>query len=91
MVRFARVEELAAFLGKLDPDYAEHAAALWQKQVRTLQQLANFSEPHYLACGVPEGHIDDIKVRASDTGEQVDHSILQHCSVRTLNSSTHSK
>ena len=91
MIRFARVEELAAFLGELNPDYAEHAAALWQKQVRTLQQLANFSEPHYLACGVPEGHIDDIKVRASDTGEQVDHSILQHCSVRTLNSSTHSK
>ena len=79
MVHFARVEELAAFLGELNPDYAEHAAALWQKQVRTLQQLAKFSEPHYLACGVPEGHIDDIKARAGDTGEQVAHSILlQH-------------
>ena len=90
MVRFARVEELAAFLGKLDPDYAEHAAALWQKRVRTLQQLANFSEPHYLACGVPEGHIDDIKARAGDTGEQA-HSILQQHCVRTLSSSTHNK
>ena len=71
MARFGSVEELAAFLGKLDPDYAEHAVALWQKKVRTPQQLANFNEPHYLACGVPEGHMDDIKARAGDTGEQV--------------------
>ena len=91
MVRFARVEELAAFLGELNPDYAEHAAALWQKQVRTLQQLANFSEPHYLVCGVPEGHFDDIKARAGDTGEQVAHSILQHRCMRTLSSSKYNK
>ena len=29
----------------------------------------NFSEPHYLACNVPEGHLDDIKARADVTGE----------------------
>jgi len=49
-------------------DYAEYAPALWQKGIKTPRQLANFSEPHYLACDVPEGHIDDIKARADTTG-----------------------
>ncbi|DBA92959.1 TPA: hypothetical protein ACH3X2_003307 [Trebouxia sp. C0005] len=39
-----------------------------QKGIKTLRQLANFSEPHYLACAVPEGHLDDIKARADTTG-----------------------
>lgn len=69
MARFGNVAELATFLGKLDADYAEHAPALWQKGIKTPRQLANFSEPHYLACDVPEGHIDDIKARADTTGE----------------------
>ena len=66
MARFGSEAELAAFLSKLDPDYAQHALALWllQKGIRTPQQLANLSEPHYLACDVPEGHIDNIKTRA---------------------------
>ncbi|DBB11525.1 TPA: hypothetical protein ACH3X3_006927 [Trebouxia sp. C0006] len=68
MARFGNVAELATFLGKLDADYAEYAPALWQKGIKTLRQLANFSEPHYLACDVPEGHIDDIKARADTTG-----------------------
>ncbi|KAL0054515.1 hypothetical protein WJX82_010134 [Trebouxia sp. C0006] len=68
MARFGNVAELATFLGKLDVDYAEYAPALWQKGVKFPQQLANFSEPHYLACDVPEGHIDDIKARADTTG-----------------------
>ena len=69
MARFGNVAELATFLGKLDADYAEYAPALWQKGIKTPRQLANFSEPHYLACDVPEGHIDDIKARADTTGE----------------------
>ena len=69
MARFGDVAELASFLGKLDADYAEYAPALWQKGIKTPRQLANFSEPHYLACDVPEGHIDDIKARADTTGE----------------------
>ena len=69
MARFGDVAELASFLGKLDADYAEYAPALWQKGIKTPRQLANFSEPHYLACDVPEGHIDDIKARADATGE----------------------
>ena len=69
MARFASEAELKAFLGKLDADYAEYAPALWQKGIKTPQQLANFSEPHYLACDIPEGHIDDIKARAGTTGE----------------------
>ncbi len=69
MARFGNVAELATFLGKLDVDYAEYAPALWQKGIKIPQQLANFSEPHYLACDVPEGHIDDIKARADTTGE----------------------
>ncbi len=87
MARFGSVAELAAFLGKLDPDYAQHALALWQKGVKTPQQLASFSEPHYLACDVPEGHIDDIKARAGGAGEQLAYSnLFQHRSVETLSS-----
>ena len=71
MVPFGNVAELAAFLGQLHADYAEYAQSLWQKGIKISGQLANFSEPHYLACGVPEGHIDDIKARADTTGEQI--------------------
>ncbi|KAL3147719.1 hypothetical protein ABBQ32_002462 [Trebouxia sp. C0010 RCD-2024] len=71
MARFGNVAELATFLGKLDADYAEYAPALWQKGIRTPRQLANFSEPHYSACDVPEGHIDDIKARADTTGSAI--------------------
>ena len=69
MARFESVTELATFLYKLDEDYAEYAPALWQKGIKTPRQLANFSEPHYLACGVRRGHIDDIKARADTKGE----------------------
>ena len=69
MARFGNKAELATFLGKLDADYAEYAPALWQKGIKTPRQLANFSEAHYVACDVPEGHIDDIKARADTTGE----------------------
>ena len=69
LARFGNVSELATFLGKLDADYAEYAPALWQKGIKIPRQLANFSEPHYPACDVPEGHIDDIKARADTTGE----------------------
>ena len=69
MARFASEAELKAFLGKLDADYAEYASALWHEGIKTPTQLANFTEPHYLACGVRRGHIDDIKARADTTGE----------------------
>ena len=79
MARFGNVAELATFLGKLDADYAEYAPALWQKGIKTPRQLANFSEPHYLACDVPEGHIDDIKARADTTGELLAwHTLYKH-------------
>ena len=69
MACFGNVAELATFLGQLDADYAEYAPSLWQKGIKTSRQLANFSEPHYLACDVPEGHIDDIKATADTTGK----------------------
>ena len=69
MARFASEAELEAFLGKLDADYAEYASALWHEGINTPRQLANFTEPHYLACGVRRGHIDDIKASADTTGE----------------------
>ena len=68
MARFASEAELKAFLGKLDTDYAEYASALWHEGIKTPRQLANFTEPHYLACHVRRGHIDDIKARADTTG-----------------------
>ena len=71
MARFASEAELASFLGKLDPCYAQYATALWQKGIQTPKQLQSFSEAHYLTCGVPEGHINDIKARAVGTGEQL--------------------
>ena len=76
MARLGSIAELAIFLGKLDADYAEYAPALWQKGIKTPRQLANFSEPHYLACDVPEGHIDDIKAAADTTGERLACSTL---------------
>ena len=76
MARFGSVAELATFLGKLDSDYAEYAPALWKKGIKTPRQLANFSEPRYLACDVPEGHIDDIKAAADTTGERLACSTL---------------
>ena len=91
MARFGSVESLAAFLGKLDPDYAEHAAALWQKKVRTPQQLANASKSLLLSWGLLDLHVNDINPRAGDTGEQVAHSILQLRCMRTLSCSTYSK
>jgi hypothetical protein len=90
MARSGSEAELAAFLGKLDPDYAQYALAWWQKGIRTPQQLADFSEPHHPACDVPEGHIDNIKARADSTGEQLAYSSLQHHSIKSLSSSTHS-
>ena len=71
MARFASEAALKAFLGKLDADYAEYASALWHEGIKTPRQLANFTEPHYLACGVRKGHIDDIKARADTTGELI--------------------
>ena len=69
MARFGSEAELAAFLSKLDPDYAHYAPALWLKGIKNTKQLSNFTEPHYLACNVLEGHIDDIKARAESLGE----------------------
>ena len=69
MARSGSVAELTAFLGKVDPNYAQYAPVLWQKGIKTPQQLAGFSEPHYLACGMPEVHIDGVKARADPTGE----------------------
>ena len=69
MARFATEAELKAFLGKLDADYAEYASALWHEGIKTPRQLANFTEPHYLASEVRRGHLDDIKARADTTGE----------------------
>ena len=61
MVAFEGVAELAAFLGKLHPDYAQLALALWQEGIRNTQQLADFSEPHHLACDVPLGTLIILK------------------------------
>ena len=69
MARFGSEAELAAFLSKLDSEYAQYAPALWPKGIRTPKQLSNFTERHYLACNVLEGHIDDIKARAEGPGE----------------------
>ena len=71
MAHFASVAEMAAVLSELDPDYAQHAAALWQADIRTPQHLAEFSELHYLNCDVPRVHIGDIKARADSAGESL--------------------
>ena len=70
MARFGHVADLAAFLGKLDPDYAQHAAALWQKDIRTSRQLLNARESILISAGLSELHIDDIKASVSSAGEQ---------------------
>ena len=36
--------KLEVFLRKLDPDYAQYAAVLWQNEVKTAHQLANASK-----------------------------------------------
>ncbi len=68
MARFASETELHAFLGSLESDYAQHAPALWQKGIRSARHLANFSEPHYLSCGLLEAEVDDIKAQAVGKG-----------------------
>ena len=69
MACFASEAELAAaFLGKLDPDHAQYALKLLQKDIKTPHQLAKFSQAHHLACGTLEAHIDDMEARADVTG-----------------------
>lgn len=74
MARFESIAELSAFLGKLDPDCAGYAAALWQKGIRTSGQLLHARESILLSAGLPELHIDDIKASAAGTGEQLPYS-----------------
>ena len=76
MAHFGSVAEIAAFLGKLDPDYAQHAAALWQRDIRTSRQLLNARESILLSAGLSELHIDDIKAGVSSAGEQSAYSNL---------------
>lgn len=105
MVDFGSIAELAAFLGKLHPDYAQHALAVWQEGIRNTQQFADLSEPFYLACGVQREHVDNIKrngtdvetlprvnekARAHVTGQQLaDRKLFQHHSGTTLSALTH--
>ena len=69
MARFASEAELETFLGKLDSDYSQFAAALWHNGLRTARQLANATKPLLLSYGLPELYIDDIKATADRTGE----------------------
>ena len=54
MACFASEAELAAFLGKLDQDYAQYAAAVWQKGFRSSRQLSNARKHILLSAGLPE-------------------------------------
>ena len=87
MMRFTSGAEMGAFLGKLDPDYAQYAPALRQKGIKTPRQLANFSEPHYRLCGVLEGHIDDIKASSHPAQHQSTDPAFQHDSFQMGHSS----
>ena len=69
MARFASLAELEVFLCKLEPEYAQYASVLWQRQVRAANQLANASKSLLLSWGLLELHVDDIKARAGSTGE----------------------
>ena len=68
MARFASAAELEDFLRELDPDYAQHAPALWHHQVRSTCQLAGATASLLVSWGLPELHVDDIKARAGTTG-----------------------
>lgn len=69
MVRFKTEAELTAFLGKLNPNYAQYAAALWQKESRTSWQLEGAREHILLSAGLSELHIDGIKASIGGVGE----------------------
>ncbi|DBA81527.1 TPA: hypothetical protein ACH3X1_007301 [Trebouxia sp. C0004] len=61
--------ELKTFLGRLDPDYAQYASAVWQIGVRTAHQLANADKEDLVAAGVTSAiHAKDIKARAGPQG-----------------------
>lgn len=66
--RFRSEAKLSAFLGKLDQDYAQYAAVLWQTGIRTSRQLSDASKHILLSAGLRELHVADIKARASGTG-----------------------
>lgn len=76
MARFGSEAELAAFLGKLDQDYARYAAALWQTGIRTSRQFSNASKHILLSADLPKLHKDDIKASAGHAGEQSAYIIL---------------
>ncbi|KAL3137620.1 hypothetical protein ABBQ38_004897 [Trebouxia sp. C0009 RCD-2024] len=87
IARFGNEPELAAFLGKLDPDYAQYAPMLWQKGIRTPQQLSNAREQILLSAGLPELHIDDIQARADGAGELLAFSnLFEHHAFISLSS-----
>ena len=62
MARFASQAELETFLGKLDPDYGQYAAAMWQNGVRTAHHLANAEKEDLVAAGAASAiHAKDIR------------------------------
>ena len=75
---YSNVAELAAFLDNLDPEYAQYADALWQKDIRTSRQLSNASKHILISAGLLELHADDIKASAFGTGEHLAYSNTCH-------------
>lgn len=64
-MRFTDQANMAAFLCKLDEDYAVYAAALWAAEVRRTEQLANMSVQRLIDFGITNGiYAEDIKARA---------------------------
>ena len=81
MACFASAAELESFLHKLEPDYAQYAAALWQHKVKSERQLLNASKELLLSVGL-EPHVDDIRARADSTGEHLQcspHATYSEC------------
>jgi hypothetical protein len=62
--------KLEVFLRKLDPDYAQYAAVLWQNEVKTAHQLANASKALLLLL---ELHGSNVQARVDSAGKQLTH------------------
>lgn len=70
---FSSEQQLAEFLGSLEPHYRDYATALWASGVRSADELANGSVDTLVEAGITiRLHAENIKAKA---GELTQHHI----------------
>jgi hypothetical protein len=66
-MKFSSEQQLAEFLGSLEPHYRGYATALWASGVRSADELARGSVDTYSAAGITNRwHAETIKATAGE-------------------------